>query len=243
MNCVNADYDLREVLATHERNVFWMCNDCADLFARDHFRQLTAGCSNNEIPDISAIKSIKDDIAGLKQAFGELSAKVDCNPCTPTLKNPWRAVGRIERTLPNTPKRARMEIQPVIERPIQCGTKTASTTVKTISPPEDLVWIYLSAFDPSTSDNDITNLARECLGMDSNVNPKVVKLVPKDKDVSTLSFITFKIGLSKNLREIALSNNTWPENVHFREFVSYSKNQRPVVKVATVAAPPNTGVQ
>lgn len=243
MICVKADYDLREVLATHERNIFWMCDDCADLFSRDHFRQLTAGCNINETPDADSITSIKDDIAGLKQAFGELSAKVECNPRTTTLSTPWQSIGRNERTLPNTPKRPRLDNKPATKPPILRGTKTASEIVKTIPPPEELLWIYLSAFDPSTSDNDIANLTRECLGLDSNVDPKVVKLVPKDRDLTTLSYVTFKVGVNKDLRETALASDTWPENVNFREFENYSKNQRPVVRFATGKPPSNTGGQ
>lgn len=242
MICVKADYDLREVLASHERNIFWMCDACADLFSRDHFRQLTAGCNINETADAVSMKSIKDDIAGLKQAFGELSAKVDCNPRTPTTSNPWRTVGRNERPILNTPKRPRLENKS-ITNPIQRGTKTASEIVKTIPPPEDLLWIYLSAFDPSTGDDDIASLTRECLGLDVNVDPKVVKLVPKDRDLATLSYVTFKVGVNKDLRDIALASDTWPQNVNFREFENFSKNQRPVVRFAAGKPPSNTGGQ
>ena len=60
----------------------------------------------------------------------------------------------------------------------------------------------------------------------------MVKLVPKGIDLSTLRFVSFKIGVSYELKEIALTRDTWPENVFFREFEdNRTKNFTRVVRL------------
>lgn len=241
MICAKVDYGLREALGSYDRNLFWMCDGCADLFASDHFRKMASCCTNENTPDESSFKSLKDDIAGLKEAVGILSAKVDSNPSASTFGGPWnKKLG--SNVVPNTPKRKRDDDQSV-ERPSTTrGTKAASEVIQTVSPPANLLWIYLSAFAPSTTDDDIVKLTRDCLNLNADVEPKVVRLVPKDKDPATLSFVTFKVGVSKDLKNEALSKETWPENVYFREFENYPKNRR-VVSIATNKSPSGTGVQ
>lgn len=69
------------------------------------------------------------------------------------------------------------------------------------------------------------------MGLSAEVEPKVVKLVPKDKDPATLNFVTFKVGMKLSLKTSALSKETWPENIYFREFENQPKNQRKIVRV------------
>lgn len=54
---------------------------------------------------------------------------------------------------------------------------------------------------------------------------EVVRLVAKNRDVNTLSFISFKIGLSANFKDRALSSSTWPRGVYFREFQNLRSNE------------------
>lgn len=238
--CVRVDYSLHEALGTHCRNVFWMCDDCADVFSNDHFRKITSRCSADNLPDEVALTSLKDDIAGLKEMVNVLSAKVDSKPPVPVLNPSWqRILG--SNPVGNSPKRKREDDELTRKVPTIQGTKSACDAVKTVPPREDLLWIYLSAFDPSTSDDDIATLTINCMNLESEVKPKVVRLVPKDKDPATLSFVTFKVGVNKDLKDVALAKETWPENVYFREFENYSKNRR-IIRIA--AKPPSdTGGQ
>lgn len=50
---------------------------------------------------------------------------------------------------------------------------------------------------------------------------EVRKLVKKDADLSSMRFISFKIGVDEKCREEALSADTWPDGFYFREFVNY----------------------
>lgn len=100
MICVRMEYDIRDVLGANARNIFWMCDDCADMFSNDHFRRLSSRCDN--APDESSLKSLKDEIAGLRDSVKALSAKVDSKPITPTVNSPWKRFSGLN-TVPNTP--------------------------------------------------------------------------------------------------------------------------------------------
>lgn len=239
MICVKLDYSFREVLKAHVRNVFWMCDGCAEMFSSDHFRKLSSRCTSECMPDEVSLKSLKDDIAGLKDIVKNITSQVDSKPINPVMTTAWSATNRMTHLnpLPNTPKRRR-EGDELKEKPSNIrGTKTASELVKTVSPPEELFWLYLSAFDPSTSNNEIVTLVKSSLMLTDDVEPKVVRLVPKDKDPTTLNFVTFKVGFKKSLKDLALSKETWPENVYFREFETRPKNQQQIIRVATERNP------
>lgn len=237
MICVQMEHSVREFLNAYARNMFWLCDGCSAMFTNEHFRKMTSRCNNDCVPDETSMKSLKDDIAGLKQIVSTLSSKVDSKPLTPLLNRSWRKKDAVA-TIPNTPKRNRSEMdQPLTKPPAIRGTKARSEIIKTVPPPEDLFWIYLSAFEPCTSDSEITAFVKECMQMPVDSVPKVVRLVPKDRDPATLSFVTFKVGVKKDLKDVALSSDTWPENIAFREFDNYSKNRRRVVSIAAQRSP------
>lgn len=233
MICMKLDYSVREVLNANEKNMFWLCDSCSELFSNDQFRKISSR-HINDMPEDTPLKSIKDDIAGLKQIVSALSSKIDAKPLTPVF-NSWGKMDGIQ-TIPNTPKRIREDVQSTIKPSIIRGSKAASEMVKTVRPPEDLFWLYLSAFEPSTSDSEIVAFVKECMSS-TEVDPKVVRLVAKNKDPSTLSFVTFKVGVPKTLKDVALSSETWPDNIYFREFDNNSKNQRRLVRITAERSP------
>lgn len=239
--CVGLDLSY-ESLEANKKNLFWMCDGCADMYSSENFPTMPS--HDNAREDVT-LQSLKDDISGLKEIVYALSTKFEGKPLTPSLKAPRRKVNDTF-PIPNTPKRirddgsgAQFKAKPSNMR----GSKTVSNLVKTVAPPEELLWIYLSAFHPSTSEDDIANLVKECIDLGSDTEPKVVKLVPKDKDPGTLTYVTFKVGISKTLKEIALSKDTWPENIFFREFENYLNNNRRVIRIASNNNQPGGGGQ
>lgn len=215
--CAQVDIELLEQLRTNEKNVFWMCNDCAELFSNGHFRNIVKCGSDQCSTTPTSIESMKADIEKLNSAVTALATKLD--PKTSTSPFPSWPRPRFDRSNPltRTPKRQRTSID-VEAKPVCRGTKPSIGSVKTVGMNEDLLWIYLSAFHPSTSDDDIASLVTECLSLEPNEAPKVVKLLPRGRDPSTLSYISFKVGVIKNKRDSALSCDSWPEGVQFREF-------------------------
>lgn len=240
--CVHVDEPLLTELRQSTKNVFWMCDGCASIFVNAHFRQMMTSFDqrNAILPD--AVQSMQAEIGKLHTALNALSEKVDAKPNTPTpfaTPNPWFSVNRSNRQLV-TPKRRRENNGDAIgvsSESGMVGTKTADV-IKTVQierrPDDNLFWIYLSAFHPSTSENQICSLATECIGIPPDSKPRVVKLIPRGKDISTLNFVSFKVGVAFGFKEKALSCETWPETVRFRQFDdSRSKN---VAKIVTLSS-------
>lgn len=106
-----------------------------------------------------------------------------------------------------------------------------SELVKTVPTKEDLFWIYLSAFHPSTTEEEIVKLTRDCLNLAVNDGCKAIKLIPKGKNLADLNFVSFKVGVGYQFQDAALSCDSWPENVLFREFENLRKNDRRIVRI------------
>lgn len=212
--------------------LFWFCDGCADTLSNDGIQKFAHHCNHDIAHDNVTLQSLKDDICGLKEVVNALTTTFESKSLTPSLRAPRRWIADT-LPIPNTPKRIHDDgpmNQPNAKPCNIRGTKTASE-LQTVVPPADLLWIYLSAFHPSTSENDIVNLVRECMDMGTDAQPKVVRLVPKDKDPATLSYVTFKVGVSKALKEIALSMDTWPDNIFFREFDNSLNSNRRVLRI------------
>lgn len=231
--CANVDFPVLEILGEHERNIFWMCTACADLFSNKHFRNITFrdGSERSDLPD--TMLSMQADIAKLSSTIDMLAAKVENNlPPARSLALTATSWQNRQNTPVNTPKRRRVENLNPIGTISNRGTKVATGNIQTIPMKDNQFWIYLSAFHPDTSEDDIRALVRDCLGLSADVNPSVVKLVPKGKDLSLLRFVSFKIGVALELKDSALSSDSWPENVYFREFEDYrSKNVAQIVGI------------
>ncbi|KAL1380533.1 hypothetical protein pipiens_014120 [Culex pipiens pipiens] len=81
--------------------------------------------------------------------------------------------------------------------------------------PNDLWYLWLSSSPPSVTDEDIHSMVKECLSVEDD-DPIVVKmLVKKGVDVSTLSSVTFKVGIGRDYRESSMDAANWPEQSVF----------------------------
>lgn len=107
-------------------------------------------------------------------------------------------------------------------RSIDLSDLSIGSIVPAPTPPK--FWLYLSGFQPLISPDDVQKIVTRCLDLSSPCD--VVRLVPKGKDVSKMSFISFKIGLDPALKEKALLPLSWLDGLVFREFVDQSKNSR-----------------
>lgn len=233
-------------------NLAWMCDECAKLMKCCRFKSamVSFGCALEAITEKQeqAHAELRKEIAKQGQQIAQLSKGFALS--TPTLLKPELP----ERQPPL--KRRRHEISP--SKPLVGGTKVATednafTEVLTVPEPKELFWLYLSRIHPSVKPESIEKLVKDCVQCEDLV--KVVPLIKKDADMSRLSFISYKIGLDPKLREIALSAETWPKGILFREFENgNSKNMwlprldSPTVTISPVPGPsqystPTTGVE
>ncbi|XP_055523178.1 uncharacterized protein LOC129717333 [Wyeomyia smithii] len=244
--CVNVDVPLRQHLGQYRNNLFWLCDGCSLLFSNAHFRALMSGFDQkiSALPD--AVQSMQGEIEKLNSNLKALSAKVDGIPITPTpfsSPNPWPAIHRTNRAAQSA-KRLRdsdgKSVNVAVDS-IKMGTKAATAIPSICLDPrleDDFVWVYLSAFHPNTTERQVASLVTDCLELATNTKVKVVILVPKGKDLNSLNYVSFKIGLNERFKEKALSCDSWPEHIRFRQFEdNRAKNLPRVVSITSVDHP------
>lgn len=124
------------------------------------------------------------------------------------------------------------------------GTSTIDFTDLSIAsltpaPPPPRWWLYLSGFQPTITDADVTKVVARCLNINADDSVNVTRLVPKGADTSKLTFVSYKIGLDPQLKQSALTASSWPTGLLFREFIDMSKNR---FGVSTMGQNPPVGV-
>lgn len=227
----------RDILS--QGKAMFICNDCrSELNGRSIKRYLQdqLDSQNSTHADGDASDNLTSQVQLLADAVGKLSKKVDVLSMgqmsgsktnlllTPTFRK-WPKLGV---------KRPRMETEQYEStalnsdrgtRNIDLGDLSIDTIIPVPTPPK--FWLYLSGFQPLISTDDVQKIVTRCMDLSSPCD--VVRLVPKGKDVSNMSFVSFKIGFDPSVKEQALQASTWLNGLTFREFVEQPKNYRRTV--------------
>lgn len=201
---------------THRKNLFWMCDDCADLFENSHLRSISKAADEK-----SPLVSLTEAINNLQTEIKQLSSKPTPSVQSPGFKR-WPVIGPVRSA-------KRLRGPDLAQKATECqsGSKQVGQNVLTVpisAKESNKFWLYLSRIRPNVSNEEISAMARANLEMSQD--PDVVKLVAKGADVSNMNFISFKIGLDPALKKQALDPSTWPEGIMFREFEDYSQKFR-----------------
>lgn len=102
------------------------------------------------------------------------------------------------------------------------GSSTSTLGVSVVPTKKQKFWLYLSRISPSVTVEQVVALAKQRLETDE---VEVVKLVARGRDVSMLTFISFKVGIDEELKTKALSSSTWPKGIFFRQFTDNRSNK------------------
>ncbi|XP_052863692.1 uncharacterized protein LOC128270333 [Anopheles cruzii] len=133
-----------------------------------------------------------------------------------------------ERTLPD---RRHETTVASLKPPLVVGT-APKQLIKTVPAPQPRMWLFISRLSTDTTDEQVSDMVCQCLG-DTDV--VIRRLLARDRDIASVSFLSFKVGLPPALREKALDPATWPAGVSFREFVS---KPRPNTPASGLTLPP-----
>lgn len=216
-------------------NLFWACDECVKLMNCARFRSAISSFGNtiNAITEKqeTANAEIRKEMAKQGQQIAQLTRRI-------ALSNPTKQdSGHSSREPPL--KRRRDE---VVSKPLVGGTKAVTdTNVLTVPEPAEMFWLYLSRIHPTVKPESIEKLVKTSVQCEDPV--KVVLLVKKGTDTSRMTFVSYKIGMDPKLRDVALSPDTWPEGILFREFEdTSSKNMwMPSLNTPTITVSPASG--
>lgn len=210
--CSGVTRALQSYFTTHRNNLFWMCDGCANLFENSHFRAVSRTADDN-----SPLCSLTTAITELRSEIKQLHSK-PVSLTTPSTNTLWPTTEHRRAT-----KRPREFETAARTSDCRVGSKKLQDSELTVPVCPDLAkekfWLYISRIRPDVTVDAVADLVKANLQM--NVNPHVVKLVPKGKEIDTLSFVSFKIGLDPTLKDKALDPSTWQEGLVFREFEDY----------------------
>ena len=241
--CSGVSRSLLVYFTSNKKNLFWMCDDCADLFENSHFRTISSKADK-----CSPLNLLTDAISELRSEIKNLNSRPTAQ-LSPLL-NPSQPVEQRRSA-----KRTR-EFEGFVRGTDNCriGCKKPDSNVVTVPIYRDTsdqkFWLYLSRIHPSVTSDAVSSMVKANLEIDDN--PDVIKLVPKEKDVNTLSFVSFKIGLDPSLKTKALDPAVWPEGLILREFEDYRsqkfrmplKSRKPLSPfIPTPPTPPAIEVQ
>lgn len=230
--CCGFNYRTNRDILSQGKLVF-ICTDCrAELNGRSIKCYLEDKQKSNNIPpaNVDASDSLSSQVQLLAGVVDKLSKKVDDLATAPVGSKPKQLLTPSLRAWPKPgAKRPRVEQYDSSTLAIDRGIRSIdlsdlaiSSIVPAPTPPK--FWLYLSGFQPLISTDDVQKIVARCLDISTPCD--VIRLVPKGKDVSNMSFVSFKIGLDPTLQERALQASTWLEGLAFREFVDQSKNSR-----------------
>lgn len=212
MTCANVSRALLGYFSAHRKNLFWMCDKCAELFENSHLRSITKVADEK-----SPLMSLTEAISNLHTEIKQLSHKPVPSIQSPSVKN-WPYIGPIRAA-----KRLRGPDMAQKATECQSGSKPLDQNIISVpvcAKPANKFWLYLSRIRPDVTNEEMSAMVRA--NLDTTQDPEVVKLVAKGTDISNMTFISFKIGLDPSLRTIALDPASWPEGIMFREFEDYS---------------------
>lgn len=243
----------RPVYEMISSNSFWLCDECRATVNNRCLKEL---CDN-----VPALQALKPELDELKERITTLTSAVDASVASTTASlckfekqltefKPVNHTSLIDKpgsiprgnhywpTISRPVSKRRREEQYATNRDVVVGTNSSLlTTVATVPAAESKFWIYLSRIHPDVSCENIHELMKECLQCDEPA--EVVKLVRKDVDIKTLRFVSFKVGINPKYKTTALSPNTWPTGILFREFIEYgSKNGRDLAPATPLAFTP-----
>lgn len=221
-------------------NLFWMCNACSKMMDNARFRNAMISTNAAISQNFDELKneircSVLDEIRlEIRTNFKELIEAVPKTPAPAPVPVPVVSFfGSNKRKRENdgksepTPKRSSQPLR----RGTDCSGQSVATSATTDS---NMFWLYLSDISVQTPEDCVAELVRHRL---DSTDLKIVRLVPRGRDVRYLSFVSYKVGMPMQLKQKAMQDSTWPSEISFREFEDRSMPRKVFWKPAVLPRP------
>lgn len=204
-----------DLMTCFSRNIMWFCDECLPKLWEIKNRE-------NVNPEHSPDSVISHD-ANTSMEAQIVKLNADIANINETLKDVIsRSNIRDGKSVAHCTLYESSTTQP---SKLLCGTKESPTPsfskCSTSSPSCSAsrhFWMYFTRIASFTTENDMRNLVRESLHYDGRIS--VRKLVPPWKDAATMDYVSFKVGIADNFKDMAMDSTTWPKGLRFREFVN-----------------------
>lgn len=192
------------------KNLIWLCDECLasfyDHITRDYY-------TKSESPIDAELAVIKEQIANITEVLSTITPQTsrrDETPssiqCAPSHSTPISS--------------SRLNRGSKIEEPSgnYCYSLTDDRGGSMAEDNNEKFSLFLTNIDASVTEQDISCMVTQSLGVVETETIEVVKLVPRWKLHESLQYVSFKILLDRRFKRLALQCETWPDGVLFREF-------------------------
>lgn len=95
------------------------------------------------------------------------------------------------------------------------GSNCSTTDASISSVSQGKFWLFFTRLRNTVNERQMFRMVSTSIGSE---NVAVKKLVADWKDVSTLPYISFKVGVDVEFKSVAMLPSTWPVGVCYREF-------------------------
>lgn len=132
-----------------------------------------------------------------------------------------------------SPKQGKKEVQ--IGLPVSVPAHGERQRLpRNINPMTKAIWV--SKFHPSTEREEIENYIVNNTDAKDKTKFKCTMLVKKDADVSSMSYVSYKIDVTPEVYDILIDPVNWPKDKQVREFVKLSPPRR-TLKEFVISSP------
>lgn len=208
------------------KQIFWMCNACAVIMSDVRHKKnvkaaYEAGLEKQLSSHTEILGNLKQQILDelkieIRSSFSKMSNIAFTTPITS------RRSSNVPRTIGSRRLFAKKDNNVPTLIHATGESESPSLGRLTVQQPTKKFWIYLSRISREVTPEQIAELTKRRL---STENIEVVRLVAKNKDIRTMSFISYKVGVEMELKSVALSSSTWPKGMLFREFIDDRKSE------------------
>lgn len=204
------------VIWNQHSSIWWMCDACEKMLR--NMRQdesLLSRHAYNAPGTSSELKCAPKSQTRMDEEVAELKKQVNAIHQTLAEMSSSREISMnvapIAESSPNHPPRVKHG-----SKPVGCRISNNSTALDASC---GKYWLFLTKIKNTTTENDILEMVVDSLGIDNADAVTVKKLIPNWKDVSTMAYVSFKVGLDLKYKHAADRASTWPKGLCFREFV------------------------
>lgn len=162
-----------------------------------------------------SIKLNSENYSSIKQSYAEMlrdSIKNSGNQ-TPKTTRPFRTQ---KPTHTKTPKPNKPTLKGTSQKVI--GKPPSPNKIRSNVPPKHDKAVWISRLHRDTTEDEMASYIKDSIGITSVDQCQIRKLVKKDRDLSTYSFVSFKIACPENIYNTLMDAEKWPSYCQIREF-------------------------
>lgn len=214
IECVN--FTLEELIRYRKKSdLWWICGQCIQEIREIRHQRLSREANENAA-EVSNTENTSAVAVGIDHGAEIAELKKQIALIQETLADSTITRSGVDSNANSSDGcRPIAHSSPISSQKLLCGTKKVNCA-NSITDTVDYFWLYFTKIRNSVTESEVMKMIADCLG--PNVSTVVKKLLPAWKDPSTMSYISFKVGVEVRLKPVALLPSTWPSGICFREF-------------------------